>query len=642
MRRKAHWILILALSFAWLASAQALSQEEDKESLLFMGEETVSTPSRRPQPIDESPSPVTVITAEDITRSGALTIPEALVLLPGVNSLRLSEANMEISLRGFNSYSSDKVLVMLDSRPLFNLADASVDWNLIPVSLEDIERIEVVRGPGSVLYGENAFFGIINIITKAPDKHGSRATAGVGNEESILVNAGLKYPLFSVSIESLYLNRFSTIHTDIPNPLVDELGIRPLASQAHIDRAFFRSDFKFSDSRLNLSAGAARVENEFFDHRDVARSLFASLDESFSDGDIDVNMGLRASFEDHERDDFQFLEGPYRQYTRFDADLRCVYAPFVSDMVVFGVQTSHRTIRDEVYLDPDKKELTQGVFSAYLENQLAFFEKTNFITTGLRMDYYPEIGEILSPQVGLIFLLPHAQAIKMGWGQAFRSPTLYDFYGMDATLSPLIFEGNSDLKQEMITSGNLDYIYQDPRRLTFAVDFYYHDIQDLIVFKQHEFTSTERIYRLENEDRAYSYGGEIELRASLAKQLEIWANYSHTRAYFVNEDKDIEAPFSPRHKANAGVRLDGRKWSTDLWASYVGDQVGITNDAPFQDRIDISEYGTISARVELRFTERLGLSLFMNDLFGEGHFESPVYAPVMPYYFIRLTYGYER
>jgi iron complex outermembrane receptor protein len=200
MRIRRFVLFFVCCLIVLIAALPAAGQEE---SLLFMGEEGVTTPSRRPQPIDESAASVAVISRDDIKRSGALTIPDLLATVAGVEVIRLSESSAEVSIRGFNSYSSNKVLVMLDSRPLFNLADASVDWNLIPISVDDIERIEIVRGPGSAMYGENAFFGIINIITRKPGGNGGSASAGGGSPPSQRVRAGLDDGRVRATVESL-------------------------------------------------------------------------------------------------------------------------------------------------------------------------------------------------------------------------------------------------------------------------------------------------------------------------------------------------------------------------------------------------------------------------------------------------------
>jgi len=625
------------LFFTLAISPPTSAGQPDDESALFP--ETVSTPSRRPQPIDESPSSITVISAEDIRRSGAVTIPEALALLPGVDSLRLSEASVEISIRGFNGYSSDKVLVMLDSRPLFNLANASVDWNLVPVSIKDVDRIELARGPGSALYGENAFFGVINIITKAPDKYELAADAGGGPGPSWRFYSGGGTPNVRVSAECLEHARFSTTDTDLSNTFLEDTGVRPMASRAIVQRAFLRTDLENEGARLVVSGGAARVENDFSVQENVDRSAYASTDLFFTAARVDFISSLRASYQDQEINETEvFPSNPFRDFLRVDYELQGVATPFANDVLVFGGQYSHRAIHDDVYLDEDRGRRRQDVVSAYFENQLALFEKTVYLSAGLRLDSYPEIGQVLSPRAGLILLISKEQALKIYWGQAFRSPTLYDLHGVDDTMNMIVFLGNDGLKPESISSGNVDYTFHAPGRIEFSINLYYHDVEDIIVFKQVSLTPLLRTFRRENEERGVSYGGEVSARVFLGKNLEVWGNYSYDQAVYIQGHDRIDAPFSPRDKAHLGVYLHGKSWDLSVWSSHVGDYIGISLNTPFQDRIDMKGYSFVSARAEVRFTERLGVSVMMNDVLGKGHFETPVFAPVMPYYFVTVSW----
>jgi iron complex outermembrane receptor protein len=641
--RVVRWLMIVCFLLYYLCLPSYVYTQEDDESLLFMGEGTVSTPSRRPQPIDESPASITVITTEDIRRSGALTLPEVLAILPGVEALRLSEASIEISIRGFNSYSSDKVLVMLDSRPLFNLADASVDWNLIPVSLEDIDRIELVRGPGSALYGENAFFGIINIITKTPDKDEVTFSVGGGDDPSYIARVGWESPVIRASMETLELDRFSTTRTDLTNTYLEQPGVDLIFAKSIINRAFFRSDLEEDGRRWILSGGAARLENDFFVHKNIDRSAFGSIELFFTEARVDFNSVLRASYQDQEREGSEFFpDKPFRDFLRVDYELQGVYTPFINDIFVFGFQSSYRSIHDDVYLGPDDNKLSQTISSAYFENQLAFYEKTIYLTAGLRLDSYPEIGEIISPRVGSIFLLSKSQAIKIGWGQAFRSPTLYDLHGLDATVAPFIFEGNDDLTPESISSCNLDYLFQKPGSVSFSVNLFHNEIKNLIVFKQVSVTPLQRVFQLENEDKGYSYGGEVSGRVRLGNDLEIWGNYSYDKAIYVQDDVEIDAPFSPRDKAHLGFTIEDGSWTASIWSSHIGDYIATSQDTPFQHRIDMKGYSTVSARIEYWFSRELSMNLIISDILGEGHYESPIFAPVMPYYFIRINYREKR
>jgi iron complex outermembrane receptor protein len=245
---------------------------------------------------------------------------------------------------------------------------------------------------------------------------------------------------------------------------------------------------------------------------------------------------------------------------------------------------------------------------------------------------------VVSPRAGLVFLLSPEQSVKIGWGQAFRSPTIYELYGEDTLVPPWVFRGNPGLRPESISSWNLDYFYQDADNLTISVSLFHHDIHDLIIYLLDQRSIMQRIYRLDNEDRATSYGGEIEVRTSITERIEAWANYSYNEARYHREDEDIEAPFSPRHKANAGACYADRRWRLSVWGRYVGEQVGVNFDAPFQDRIILKDYGTVSTRLELRLGYDLSVSVTASDILDQGHYEAPTYAPVTPYYFIQAAW----
>ena len=140
------------------------------ELQLIKEEETVSIASRHEQPISQAPSNVYVITDEDIRQSGATDIPTVLRRVPGLDIMQVTGADFNVSARGVNQLVANKMLVLVDGRSIYVDAQGSVFWKMIPVTLPEIKRIEVLKGPASSLYGFNAHDGIINIITKSPEE----------------------------------------------------------------------------------------------------------------------------------------------------------------------------------------------------------------------------------------------------------------------------------------------------------------------------------------------------------------------------------------------------------------------------------------------------------------------------------------
>ena len=148
---------------------------------LIKEEETVSIASRYEQPISQAPSNVYVITDEDIRQSGATDIPTVLRRVPGLDIMQVTGADFNVSARGDNQLFSNKMLVMVDGRSIYIDGQGLVFWKSLPVTLPEIKRIEVLKGPASVVYGFNAFDGVINIITKsAQELRGTTLQSGGG------------------------------------------------------------------------------------------------------------------------------------------------------------------------------------------------------------------------------------------------------------------------------------------------------------------------------------------------------------------------------------------------------------------------------------------------------------------------------
>src|SRR6266478_4820946 len=180
--------LVLLAGFAPLSWGDATEASEATEGRLTqvtleqLGQIEVTTASKRPVKVSKTPAAIYVVTREDIRRSGATSIPEALRLVPGVEVARIDSSSWAVGIRGFGSGFSKFVLVLIHGRNVYTPLFAGVNWKLQNVMLEDVDRIEVIRGPGGTIWGTNAVNGVINIITKnSKDSHGTLASVGGGN-----------------------------------------------------------------------------------------------------------------------------------------------------------------------------------------------------------------------------------------------------------------------------------------------------------------------------------------------------------------------------------------------------------------------------------------------------------------------------
>src|SRR5438270_318029 len=153
-------------------------------SIEELGNIQITSVSRHAERLSDAPAAIFVITGEDIRRSGATRLPEALRLAPNLEVARVGASSYAISARGFNSTTANKLLVLIDGRAVYTPLYSGVFWDAQDVMLEDVERIEVISGPGATLWGANAVNGVINVITKpATATRGGLASAGIGNRE---------------------------------------------------------------------------------------------------------------------------------------------------------------------------------------------------------------------------------------------------------------------------------------------------------------------------------------------------------------------------------------------------------------------------------------------------------------------------
>jgi iron complex outermembrane receptor protein len=172
------------VSAAPVSAGAAQAADLDAMSIEDLGNIEVTSVSKRGESLKHAAAAIYVITAEDIRRSGATSIPEMLRLAPNLQVARIGASRYSITARGFGTDSPNKLLVLIDGRSIYSPLHAAVFWDAQDVPPQDIERIEVISGPGGTLWGANAVNGVINIITKsAADTVGVSASAGVGTEE---------------------------------------------------------------------------------------------------------------------------------------------------------------------------------------------------------------------------------------------------------------------------------------------------------------------------------------------------------------------------------------------------------------------------------------------------------------------------
>jgi iron complex outermembrane receptor protein len=187
-----RWLLAsVALCAGMHARAQVQVASLADLSLEELSDIRVTSVARRPEPLRDAAASIYVITGDDIRRAGVRSLPEALRLAPNLQVARIDASQYAITARGFNNSVGNKLLVLIDGRTVYTPVFSGVFWDQQDVLLEDVERIEVISGPGATLWGANAVNGVINVITKsAADTQGVLASGGLGERDR---QAALRY-----------------------------------------------------------------------------------------------------------------------------------------------------------------------------------------------------------------------------------------------------------------------------------------------------------------------------------------------------------------------------------------------------------------------------------------------------------------
>ncbi len=402
------------------------SQEHRKRDLTELsieelGQIEVTIASRREQKLSDTPAAVTVIRGEDLRRTGVTSIAEALRMVPGMDVARYSSNAWAVSSRGFNGRYANKLQVLLDGRSVYNPLFAGVYWDELDTNLEDIDRIEVVRGPGGALWGANAVNGVVNIITrKASDTQGAYVQAGGGSEEQYFGTARYGGRAGDDFSYRAYAKHFMRDNFDY----------------GHDDwwqsRAGFRMDWKTGpEDRFSLFGdlftGEIREYNidvELLDPIPVVATqayptdVFGGNLVARWEHDFSPTSGVRVqtSYDNRDREAIWLRE---RRHT-FDFDFQHHFLLMDFQDITWGA--GYRVTRDkvdgsfEVSLTPEEE--TDDIVSVFFQDDITIVEDTLRLILGSRFEHNDYTGFEYCPNVRLA-LKPHEQ--HHVWAAASRS-----------------------------------------------------------------------------------------------------------------------------------------------------------------------------------------------------------------------------
>lgn len=461
-------------------------------SLAELGDVEVTTASKEPEAIWKTPAAVFVLTQEDIRRSGATTIPEALRLVPGVQVSRIDEDHWAVGIRGFADQFSKSMLVLMDGRSLYTPLFAGVYWALQDTMLEDVERIEVIRGPGGTIWGANAVNGVINIITKsAKDTHGGLATVGGGGIDQAM--AGARYGNgnrrnFDYRVYGKGFVRGAGYHPDhqgFDTWRNGQLGFRTDWDVRSTDRLTVQGDMYKGGVGESVEFGSFSPPAEVFSYQSVAVSggnLLANWRHDLGGGS---DIQAQAYY------DRTFALAPHYQETRntFDVDfLHHLKLPWHQGFSWgLGARLSPSDFVQTIpTVDFLPHHIANNVYSGFVQDEIAVVPNKFSLTIGSKLEHNNYTGFEVQPSVRALWAINPRQTVWAAVTRAVRTPSRVeeDFHLTDFLVPvPLIYlaiDGNKNLSSESLLGYEGGYRARVNSKLYMDLAVFYNDYNNLI------------------------------------------------------------------------------------------------------------------------------------------------------------------
>lgn len=401
-------------------------------SLEQLGDVEVTTVSKEPEEVWQTPAAIYVLTQEDIHRSGATSIPEALRMVPGVEVARIDSDHWAIGIRGFESGFSQSLLVLIDGRSVYTPLYAGVYWDVQNVPLEDIERIEVIRGPGGTIWGTNAVDGVINIITKnAKDTQGGYASVGGGNVDEGTgsfryggqIDKSLNYRVYGMGFADD--PEFHSNHDEFDAWQMGQAGFRTDWSRQDRDTFTLQGDFYNGSEGQLVSVGSYSPPATVNLSGPVLVSggnLLGRWERKFKAGS---DLQIQTYYDRTSRLSPQL--GEIRN--TFDVDLIYhVRLKWKQDVLLgAGGRWSPDTIMQEVpTLNFLPAHETDRIFSWFVQDQIPIVPKRVSLILGSKFDYNNYSGFDVQPTARLLWTLSTRQTFWAAITRAVTTPSRLD------------------------------------------------------------------------------------------------------------------------------------------------------------------------------------------------------------------------
>lgn len=567
-KREKRCSIIFYLFLTLIPLTGKAQEHQLTEEVFFQTIETVITAGRTEQSIERAPATVTVISSEEIQASGALTIPELLRFVPGIDIMTITSSHSEVNARGLNQLLSNKLLVLVDGRSVYFDFFGGVIWQGLPILLNQIDRIEIVRSPGSALYGANAFSGVINIITKTPrqlrgghlqvqgGENGTLYTSAIqggweGDTEYRFALGSRKINSFSEpdeTSEDVALGNFYLEHrykNDVKLSAEAGMSRGQIIQVVRIDQTKFEATTTYA--KVNLERGTLKLQ-AFWNRGDQIGGAF------FPPGE-DVNI----------------------LYNTVDIEAQHMLQLAKKNTFIYGGAYRLNTIESNII----DKYHEQNLAAVYVQDEYMPLPEISLLA-GARLDSHPLVGINVSPRGSVIYSPTGHHTMRLSVGKAFRNPSFTDSYfqlttpldstfvGMSGLNLKLV--GEKDLKSEKITTYEIGYMFFPSYRFRTEVNVFSFDFKDYIGFSEKKQQGTTFIQSYVNLGTAKAYGFEISAEIIPLRWLKISSNYSYQ--HLDNRYTVLKKQFPPENKANIKLFLNLPKGlSMSFLTGYIGKNI---------------------------------------------------------------------
>ena len=596
-------------------------------SLEELGNLRVTTASLRPERLEDTPASIFVITNEDIRRSGAASLAEALRLAPNLEVARVSASTYAISARGFLNVITNKLLVLVDGRMLYTTILSGVLWDAQDVMLEDVERIEVISGPGAALYGANAFVGVINVITRsARATQGTAVVAGTGRiDRSVAVRQGIAIGSGALRLYGMHIERDN---------------LRPAAS--HVADAMTKDQAGFRMDLGNEASGAVTFQGDAYratidgngaaDVKLEGANLVARWTRALAGGG---RLRVHGYYDHTNRED---PSGFTDRVDMFDIEAQHDLGVMGAHRISYGA--GYRVARDDttptpiVHFLPEDRTLRWG--TVFAQDQVALGANVT-LTAGVKVQTTPYVGAEVMPDLRLDWKPAENHLAWAAASRVTRTPGRIDRDFVYPGSPPFIIRGGPDFKSETGNVFEIGYRAQARTWLTFSAAAFYARLDDLRGGR----LGSDGAAIISNEAEGETSGIEAWAMAQPTARWRITAGVLELRQRLRPKagSVDFAAPAAlgndPRHtfKVRSGYRLSDR---VDL-------DVGWRYVSKLSYLATVPGYQEADARIAWRVTDAIELAAGGNNLLHKGHVEFdehglPAVIPRTAYFQVRARF----